>query len=118
MLLAIPGPETLTPNWVITADNQNSGEHPHSAYHMQPTLRGGCTVGVGNSFSLSALADMVPSHGALDDLVVVAEGALEHLVQLVVLPHHDLLRALLSATHGAAVPESERLGVLLARSGL
>lgn len=46
------------------------------------------------------------SHGALDDLVVVAEGALEHLVQLRILLHHDLLRALLSATHDAAGPEN------------
>lgn len=59
---------------------------------------------------------MAHSHRALDDLVVVAEGALEHLVQLVVLLDHDLLRALLSATHVSAVPESERFGVWFARS--
>lgn len=39
------------------------------------------------------------SHSALHDLVVVAEGALEYLVQRCVLLDHDLLRALLSPPH-------------------
>lgn len=44
------------------------------------------------------------SHGALNNFIVVAEGALEHLVKLRVSLHNDLLRALLSTTHGFRDP--------------
>lgn len=39
------------------------------------------------------------SHGALNHLIVVTEGALEHRIQLLVLLHHNFLRALLSTPH-------------------